>query len=187
MDVFILLTALLITFIIPIIVIIWILWAMWTQFYGSVPFIPTPTHALGSVLDELSPKRGSVVYDLGCGNGKVLFACARRFPDISAVGIEHDFFPYAIARIRKFFYNKNSRIQFIWGNFMKTDLLSATHIFLYLYPSVLDKLLPKLERELLPGTKIVSCDYEFKNKMASRVVEIKTHNRLGRRLFVYEF
>ncbi len=183
MDAFILLIA----FIIQIIVIIWMLWTMWAQFCGSAPFVPTPTHTLDSILNELSPKRGSVVYDLGCGNGKVLFACARRFPDISAVGIEYDPFPYAIARIRKFFYNENSRVQFIWGNFMKTDLSSATHIFLYLYPSVLNKLLPKLEKELRPGTKVVSSDYEFKNKEASYVVEISARGYLGRRLFVYEF
>jgi precorrin-6B methylase 2 len=166
----------------------------------SVPFVPVSNEALDSIIQALKLNEKSILYDLGSGNGKVLFACFKSEPKADYVGIEYHFFPHLIAKrnmkkLTRWFESLNmvevpkQHIQLIHGSFFNKDVSQATHVFVYSFSSMLDKLLPKLEKELKKGTRLVSCDFTFSKKQPIEVVEIPGANKRKRckKLFVYEF
>jgi SAM-dependent methyltransferase len=153
------------------------------------PFIrtrPPVAKEVAEAFGTLPP--GSVVYDPGCGDGRVLFAIAEKNPHARFVGIELRMFPYMLA-LRQKRLHPNVDITFIRGNSFKLDLSSATHMYTYLYPKVMDMLLPKLEKELRPGTELISLDFEFQNKETERSMPLASAEaqKLGRTLYVYRF
>ncbi len=125
----------------------------------DVPFVPSPEVVIRRMLQLADVKENEVVYDLGCGDGRVLIIAAKEF-GARAVGIEirRDLYEQCLRRIRDL--NLEDRVKVIHGNFFEYDLSDADVITLYLLTSVNEKLRPKLERELRPGTRIVSHDFE---------------------------
>ena len=125
----------------------------------DVPFVPSPEVVIRRMLQLADVKENEVVYDLGCGDGRVLIIAAKEF-GARAVGIEirRDLYEQCLRRIRDL--NLEDRVKVIHGNFFEYDLSDADVITLYLLTSVNEKPRPKLERELRPGTRIVSHDFE---------------------------
>ena len=163
---------------------------MWTGFHAKVPFVPVPNNTLGDIYKVLAVRENSIVYDLGCGEGRVLFYISRLIPTAKYIGIENSPFPLLLARIRAWWhkYTTNTSIQIINQDFFHRDLSDATHIFLYLYPSVMDDLLPKFDRELKPGTRVVSASFKFTLKQPTAEFDLnRSKYKLARKLYVYEF
>lgn len=157
---------------------------------NKVPFIPTPKKVMEEIYKALVLREGSVVYDLGCGNGQILFYLFRRNPQIRCVGFENNIYPLLLARWKLFFTNKREKesIKIINSNFFKEDLKEATHVFTYLSCDLMDRLLPKFEKELTPGTRLVSLSFPFENKKPIQVIDLKRKKyQLGRELYVYQF
>lgn len=153
----------------------------------KVPFVSIPEEILSDVVNALNLKLGSVVYDLGCGDCRVLLECWKSFPDARYIGVDKDIIPVCTAywRIRK---AGKPPIEIMRRNFFDVDISSATHIFVCLFPWMLDKLLPKFKNELRHGTRLVSCDYRFTSVEPIKEIDLNRENGLlGRRLYVYEF
>ena len=111
-------------------------------------------------------KKGDIVYDLGCGTGTALIVAAKEF-GAKGVGIEIDPLRYYTA---KFLVNKNKlsgSIKIIKKNFFDVDISDATVIFVYLVPKALERLKPKLLRELKRGTLLVSFRYKISLPLVS--------------------
>lgn len=157
---------------------------------GKVPpFIRTRESIAGEVAEAFGTlPAGSVLYDPGCGDGRVLFAIAKNNPGLRCVGIELRIFPYVLALLQKR-HHPEAQIRFIRGNSFKQDLSSATHMYTYLYPQVMDALLPKLERELKPGSVLISLDFAFAKKAPERMIPLADakKGKLGDKLYVYRF
>jgi SAM-dependent methyltransferase len=158
-----------------------------TPFFSRVPFIPVRKKVLGDIIRALDISNKGVLYDLGCGNGRVLFALSKVYKDLYCIGIEKAPFPFLLAKIHNLIF-PNKKVSILYGDLFKINVSPATHIFLYLLPPVMNSLLPKLERELKPGTRVVSCDFQFKNKKTSLVLDLKGKSyQLNRKLYVYDF
>src|SRR5688572_269069 len=116
----------------------------------DVPFVPTPENVVAQMLElaKVGPK--DVVYDLGCGDGRIVIAAARRF---GARGVGIDIDPQRIQESRANAYNAgvSTRVQFREGDLFKTDIRAASVVTLYLLPSLNLRLRPKLLEELKPG------------------------------------
>ena len=151
--------------------------------YNSAPFIRIPKNVLPKIVKLLNIEDNSVVYDLGCGDGRVLLECYKHNSKARYIGIERSAIPYALARIKTRGINK---IKILRGDFLKQDLSQATHLFLYLLPKTMDDLLPKLEKELAPGTKLVSCAFSFSAKQPEKVIEFSNPSR-SRPQFLYSY
>lgn len=165
------------------------LW-IWTSLRATVPFIPVSDGALEGIDAALEIMPGSVVYDLGCGDARVLIYLAKRHPDARFVGIENGAFPLLVARLRVWRNRKalQGRVKIINGNFFSIPLSDATHVFAYLFGSVLDELLPKLQRELRPGARLVSAAFVFSGKQPVRQIALGGNRyRIAKELHVYEF
>lgn len=180
---------LLINFIFTLFLIIFILWE-WSVLFTrrtQAPFIPVPKTILPTIVKILDVRDDSIVYDLGCGDGRLLISCFQSNPRGTYVGIEKAIFPFWLARfkLRKI---RSENVKIIRQNFFNCDLSSATHIFTYLYSQPMDLLLPKLQRELKPGARLVSCDFPFKNKKPLKVIDLnRPIRKLGKKLYVYKF
>lgn len=148
----------------------------------DAPFITTRSGLLFQINKALALQEGSVLYDLGCGDGKILKYCLRHSKGVRAVGIEQNVFPYILAKWNL----RNSNAQVSFQNIFKADMSNATHIYLYLYPKVMNTLFPKILKECKSGTRIVSCDFYFSKLEPDEVIEIDYQNhKLGKKLYVY--
>jgi SAM-dependent methyltransferase len=133
----------------------------WPQFRGyDVPFVPTPTEVVDEMLRLADVKSGDLLYDLGCGDGRIVIAAAGRF-GIKAVGIDID--PVRITES-----NENAakagvtdKVRFIQQDLFEADFKDATVVTMYLLTSVNRRLRPKLLAELKPGTRLVSHSFDM--------------------------
>ncbi len=125
----------------------------------DVPFVPSPEVVVRRMLQLADVRENEVVYDLGCGDGRVLIIAAKEF-GARAVGIEirRDLYEQCLRRIKDL--GLENRVKVHHGNFFDFDISDADVVTLYLLTSVNEKLRPKLERELRPGTRVVSHDFE---------------------------
>jgi SAM-dependent methyltransferase len=126
----------------------------------DVPYVPTKEPVLDRMLQMGQVKSGDVLYDLGCGDGRIVIAAAKRF-GTRGVGIDID--PVRIAEARENARKAGvaDRVKFIQGDLFDADIKDATVVTLYLLPDVNLKLRPKLLSELKPGTRIVSHNYDM--------------------------
>jgi SAM-dependent methyltransferase len=125
----------------------------------DVPYVPTPGNVVQSMLKLGGVHDRDIVYDLGCGDGRIVIEAARR--GARGVGVDID-----LQRIRECLDNATragvrDRVKFIRGSFFDVDLGDATVVMLYLLPGINVKLRPKLLWELKPGTRIVSNYFEI--------------------------
>lgn len=158
---------------------------------SRVPFIGVPMKVLSDIEKALDIKDGSVVYDLGSGDMRVLRFLSTKYPKAEFIGIEKSSFPYHLSRFLLYIFRKNypKNIKVIKADFFKYDLSRATHVFTYLYPQVMDDLLPKLDRELATNESIlVSASFKFTQKQPEKEIDLnRSKNSLVRTLFVYKF
>ncbi|OHB25490.1 MAG: hypothetical protein A2542_02095 [Parcubacteria group bacterium RIFOXYD2_FULL_52_8] len=155
---------------------------------AHAPFVPVGRWVLPQIVRTLALKKSSVLYDLGSGDGRVLFGAYDSVPEASYRGVDHELLPYYVARARaRYLGIPHERVRFMQRNFFEVPLADATHVFVYLHVNLMDLLLPKLERELRPGTRLVSCDFPFSAKRPTEVIDLQSGNRLNQRLYVYEF
>lgn len=124
------------------------------------PYLPTPLPVVDAMLQLAAVRQDDVVYDLGCGDGRIVIAAAR---DYGARGFGVDVDPALIdaANASARAAGVASRARFAVQDLFKTDLSEATVVTLYLYPDMNARLLPKFRSELRPGTRIVSHQYRM--------------------------
>ena len=137
----------------------------------DVPYVPTKQEVVEEMLKIAGVKAGDVVYDLGCGDGRIVITAAKEF---GATGIGVDLNPQRIKEA-----NENAKaagvtdkVRFVEGNLFDFDFSEASVVTLYLLPSVNLKLRPKLLEELKPGSRIVSHDFDMGDWEAEKVVEV---------------
>jgi SAM-dependent methyltransferase len=126
----------------------------------DVPYVPTKEPIVDRMLRMAKVKPGDVLYDLGCGDGRIVIAAAKRF-GIRGVGIDID--PQRIAEAEENARNAGvaDRVKFIQGDLFEAKIEDASVVTLYLLPEVNLRLRPKLLSDLKPGTRIVSHNYDM--------------------------
>lgn len=126
----------------------------------DVWYVATPHEIVDRMLDVAKVRTGDVVYDLGCGDGRMVIAAAKKF-GTRGIGIDLD-----PARIREARANAKAQgvdqlVTFRVADLFETDLREATVVMLYLLPEVNRRLKPKLFAELRPGARVVSHDFDM--------------------------
>ena len=126
----------------------------------DVIYVPTPEPVVEAMLQVANVTKNDVVYDLGCGDGRIPVTAARKY---GARGVCFDIDPERIkeanANVAK--NNVGNLVKVVQGDLFEQDLSGASVITLYLLPSLNVKLMPKLMKELKPGTRIVSHAFDM--------------------------
>lgn len=145
---------------------------------GDVPYVPTPQEVVDAMLKLAAVKPTDVVYDLGCGDGRIVITAAQKY---GARGVGVDLNPERIKEA-----NENAqkagvkRVQFIERNLFDADIHEATVVTLYLLPEVNKRLRPKLIKDLKPGTRIVSHSFDMGDWKPEKEQSIN-----GRRIYLW--
>ena len=128
----------------------------------DVPYEPTPQHIVAEMLDMAKVTSADVVYDLGCGDGRIVIAAVK---DRGARGVCVDIDPQRIKESRENALKAGviDRITFLNQDLFETDIRDATVVTLFLWPAVNMKLRPKLWSDLRPGTRVVSFVHDMRD------------------------
>ncbi|MFN7936947.1 MAG: class I SAM-dependent methyltransferase [Bryobacteraceae bacterium] len=147
------------------------------------PFVPSPQNIVEKMLEAAQLKPGETVYDLGCGDGRVLVTAARQFR-ARAVGVELS--PKIAQMARDIIKQQklDGDASVIEGNLLDVDLSKADVVTLYLLTESNSRLRPNLEKYLKPGARVVSHDFEIKGWKPVRVEEVQAHRR-SHKIYVY--
>lgn len=123
-------------------------------------FVPTRQSVADAMLDLAGVTRADLVYDLGSGDGRIVVLAAQKY-GARAVGIEIDAALVERARTIAREAGVAERVRFVEGDLFTADVSDATVVTLYLSTLSTRRLAPKLRRELRPGTRIVSQQFDF--------------------------
>jgi cyclopropane fatty-acyl-phospholipid synthase-like methyltransferase len=143
----------------------------------DILFVPTPREVVDKMLELAQVKKGNLLYDLGCGDGRIVITAAKKY-GCKAVGYDID-----PNRVRESIKNVDANnvgdlVTIEQKDIFTLDLSKADVITLYLLPSLNVKLIPQLEK-LKPGSRIVSHDFDMQGVKPDKVVKVfsKKDNR----------
>ena len=130
-----------------------------TERRPDVIFVPTREAVVEAMLKAAKVGPNDIVYDLGCGDGRIVVAAAK----LGARGVGIDIDPQRIAEAKE---NAKAagvegKVDFRLGDLFEADIREASVVTLYLLPSLNVKLKPRLMEQLRPGTRIVSHDFDM--------------------------
>ena len=131
----------------------------WTRLVGG-PWVPSSMQIVREMLEMAGVGPDDVVYDLGCGDGRVILTAAMRY-QARAVGIEIDPLRYLWCQFLVTILRQRKRVRIVFGNLFSQDLSQADVLICYLMPDALQKLEKKCKQELRPGTRVVSNKFTF--------------------------
>jgi protein-L-isoaspartate O-methyltransferase len=137
----------------------------------DAPYVPTPPEIVAEMLRGTRVGTGDVVYDLGSGDGRIVLAAVRDF-GARGVGIELDAALVQKSRDAASTLGVADRATFIWKDIFDVDLSPATVVTIYLFPEVNARLVPKLMRELRPGSRVVSHEYPLGDWPPERWIQV---------------
>jgi len=146
----------------------------------DVIYVPTPQEVVDAMLVMAGVTAKDVVYDLGCGDGRIPVTAAKVY-GARAVGIDID-----PQRIEEAHANVKSagvgdKVKILNADLFETDISPASVVTLYLLPSLNQKLMPKLQKELKPGSRIVSHAFDMGDAWPPE----KTQEVNGRRIYMW--
>lgn len=136
----------------------------------DIGFIPTPDEVIDALLTLGNIQKQDIVYDLGCGDGRILITAAQRI-GVRGVGIDIDH-----ERIQEAIHNAkvagvSHLVHFHHQDLYESEFQEATIVILYLLPHLNLKLRPKL-LQLTPGTRIISHDFDMGDWLPEEVVQV---------------
>ena len=132
---------------------------IWTTPRGA-PWVPTPMSLVHDMLDLAQTKPDEIVYDLGCGDGRVLVTAALRY-HARAIGIELDPLRWMWCQVLITVLGLRGKVKVRLGDLFQADISQADVVTCYLLPDTNKQLQDKLLQELKPGARVVSNTFIF--------------------------
>lgn len=125
------------------------------------PYVATRKRDIERVIKLADLKGGEVFYELGCGDGRVLFEVAKRY-DVKAIGVEIALPLYLLCQLKRLFFKKRKNVVIKFKDVFKEDLSQANVIYFFGMPKpIREKLKAKFEKELKPKTKVISYVFQI--------------------------
>jgi SAM-dependent methyltransferase len=149
----------------------------------DVVFVPTPPEVVDKMLELAHVTRDDVVYDLGCGDGRIVVTAAKRY-GCRAYGFDVD--PRRIQESKDNVEENGvgDLVTIEQKDIFTLDLSPASVVTLYLLPSLNVKLIPQLEK-LRPGARIVSHDFDMRGVKPDQVVEVNRDGGYGHMIYLW--
>jgi len=137
----------------------------------DIGYIPTPQEVVEAMLTLVGVTKDDILYDLGSGDGRVIITAAQQF-GTRGVGIDID--PNRIREAKENAQQAgvSDRVVFRQQDLFETDFSEATVVVVYLLPHLNIRIRPELFRQLKPGTRVVSHDFDMGEWHPNRVMRI---------------
>jgi SAM-dependent methyltransferase len=148
------------------------------------PYVPTPAPVVDKMLDMAGVTAKDVLYDIGCGDGRIVITAARRC-GARGVGIDLDKALVARSEANARAAGVGGRVRFLCMDATKADVSEATVVTLYLLPESNALLRPLFEKQLRPGTRVVSHNYEIPGWEDKRKGEASLEDEQGTEHTIY--
>lgn len=153
----------------------------------DVPYVPTTPEAVEAMLKLGQVKKTDLLYDLGCGDGRIVIAAAKNF---GARGVGIDIDPQRIKEARENAKRAGVEdlVRFELGDLFEAKFGDATVVTLFLLPRINLKLKPKLLEQLKPGTRVVSNTFDMGEWKAEKEAGVDSEDfdtGLSRRFFLW--
>jgi len=149
----------------------------------DVPYVPTPKVVVNKMLEMAKVKKADVVYDLGCGDGRIVCMAAKKY-GCKAVGFDID--PKRIkesnANVKE--YKVEKLVQIKNENIFKVDLSKASVVTMYLLPEVNVKMVPQLKK-MKKGSRIVSHDFDIEGYKPDDEVTVKDKEGTEHKIYLF--
>ncbi len=141
----------------------------------DVVYEPTPLGVVARMLEVAQVKAGDVVYDLGCGDARIVIAAAQRGARGVGFEIEPNLYQYALANIKA--ETMAEKVKVVQQDLFTADMSEASVVALYLLPEMNTRLRPKFWKELKVGSRVVSNSFPISGWEPDRVYEVATRYR----------
>jgi SAM-dependent methyltransferase len=141
----------------------------------DVPYVPTPQEVVVAMLYAANVGPEDILYDLGCGDGRIVVTAARQF-GARATGVDLDPERLSEARANARRAGVTDRVRFLQQDLFETELRDATVVTLYLLPKLNLRLRPRLLHNLKPGARIVSHAFDMAEWQPDQVVPVRGDN-----------
>ena len=150
----------------------------------EVPYVSTPDEVVAEMLRIANVGRDDVLYDLGCGDGRIVITAAKMY---GCRGVGIDINPERIRESRENAIKAgvSDRVQFIQMDLFEAEIREASVVTLYLLSGVNLRLRPKLFRELSPGSRVVSHEFSMGKWESDATSSVKAENYRDPYLFNY--
>ena len=155
----------------------------------DVPYVPTTEPAVEAMLKLAGVRKTDVVYDLGCGDGRIVIAAAKNI-GARAVGIDINPVRISEAKENAKKAGVEKLVRFEENDLFQADIHEASVVTLFLLPDVNLRLRPKLIQDLKPGTRIVSNTFDMGEWKAEKEVTVGEaddgqYSGLSKRLYLW--
>ena len=136
------------------------------------PFVASPVSVVRKMLEFVELKPRERLYDLGCGDGRIVIMAAEEF---GATGIGVDINKRLVQEARKKVKSLDmaERIEIVHGDLFDVDLSTADVVTMYLTTGANEKVRPKLEQELRPGARVVTHDFSIPSWKQARNLKFR--------------
>ena len=143
--------------------------SIYTNLTSGVPWAKIPLRSLEQIFREINLPPASLIYDLGAGDGRVVFLAERL--GHRAIGYELSLYPYLKAQFKKYFSRSEAR--FRRQDFFQQDLSRADAVFIFLVGKVMDRVGRKLKSELKTSTVVISYGFTIPGWRLDRTIMTK--------------
>lgn len=139
----------------------------------AIGFLPTPADACSAMLELAELKAADVVYDLGCGDGRLLIQAAVCY-GASGVGIDVDARLLTLAQANAQAAGVSDRLTFRQDNLFDSDISAATVVLIYLLPHLNLRLRSRLQAQLRPGSRIISHMFDMGDWLPDQTLPLES-------------
>lgn len=137
----------------------------------GAPYVPTKKKLALEILKEVKFRKNGLFVELGSGDGRIVRTAVKNYP-IRGMAVDVNGLLIAWSKFLSKLEGTYPRIDFVVKNILSVNLTKADYIYLFLFPALIAKLVPKFDEELKKGTIIISHGFpinEFKNRLIKRV------------------
>lgn len=137
----------------------------------GAPYVPTKNKLAVDILKEIKYKKNGLFVELGSGDARITRTAVKNYP-VRGMAVDVNALLIIWSKVLSKFDGTRGRIDYVTKNILGVDLKKADYIYLFLFPALIEKLLPKFEKELKKGTIIISHGFpisKYKNRMIKQV------------------
>lgn len=138
----------------------------------GAPYVPTKKKLALEILKEVNFKKNGLFIELGSGDGRIVRTAVKNYP-ISGMAVDVNGLLIIWSKFLSQLEGTNQRIDFVVKNILAVNLTKADYIYLFLFPALIEKLVPKFNKELKKGAIIISHGFPIKEYESKLIKEVK--------------